>query len=519
MELIDACSDLYLEYIFNYFPETDASALANIQKIIENTNWDNPITSTDWNNLAVIDLINADIVEDLALKEEFINYAEQKLDQGFGIDGNLACAAHYILIQSMLGERGKASGLALDVLINMRQDDEYINSVESGLIYLPSNLRGNFEVGLILAADNNYQRNLMLLAEVLRRSQYIFYSQISIRMLRLANQLFLGNISTLLCLGIAELTTNHPEGIIYLQQARKNKFDDPNILQAIYLNSRDNNLDEAKYWLKNAQSISKLSEESYEWKWQSLEPDSQFTYVTFEKDLLLAVEPSFRSIVTSVLIAQGDWFEYEMEFWRENIYPNMTVIDVGANAGLYTFSAAKRVGNAGIVLAVEPFSGCISYLHETCRINQFDCVIVCAGAASNFNGKAKLTINSASELNEIIEQQNDETLNSQSFEEVDCFTLDSLIDKHNLNNVDFLKVDAEGHELKVLEGGERLIREFKPTILYENIASAHLSNLPVAKYLISIGYKLYYYQPYFKKLIPIDITNKFDHHLNIIAKF
>jgi FkbM family methyltransferase len=519
MELVDACSEIYLEYIFSYFPETDVGALTYIEQTIENTNWDSPITSTDWNNLAVIDLINADIEKDLEVKSNLVEYAKQKLKKGFSIDGNLCCAAHYILLQSMIGESNQANTIALDVLVSMRQDDEYINSVESGLIFLPFSLRGDFEVELILTSTNAYLRNLMLLAEVLRRSQFVFYSQFSIRILRLANQVFPESINIPLCLGIAELINNYPEGIVYLKQAHKNKFDNSATLQAIYLNCRDKNLDRAIYWLENAQSINKYSEKSLEWKWQALSVESQFTYVTFEQDLLLAVEPSFRSIVTSVLIAQGDWFEYEMEFWRDNIHPHMTIIDVGANAGVYTFSAAKRVGNTGLVLTIEPFSQCVTYLNETCKINQFDWVKVCAGAASDFNGKAKLALNSASELNEIVVQDNEQQSHFYDFEEVDCFTLDSLIDRYDIIRVDFLKIDAEGHELQVLKGSECLIREFRPTILYENIARSNTSNLPVAEYLVNLGYKLYHYQPYVKKLIPIDINNRFDDHLNIIAKF
>jgi len=519
MELVDACSEIYLEYIFSYFPETDGSALAYIERTIENTNWDSPTTSTDWNNLAVIDLINADIEQDLEVKSNFVEYAKQKLEKGFSIDGNLCCAAHYILIQSMIGESNQANAIALDVLVNMRQEDEYINSVESGLIFLPSGIRGSCEAELILTSTNAYLRNLMLLAEVLRRSQFVFYNQFSIRILRLANQFFPESFNILLCLGIAELIYNHPEGIVYIKQVYKNHSDNSAALQAMYLNCRDNNIDNASYWLDKAQSISKDSEKSLEWEWQSLSVDSQFTYVAFEQDLLLAVEPSFRSIVTSVLIAQGDWFEYEMEFWRDNIHAHMTVIDVGANAGVYTFSAAKRVGNTGLVLTIEPFSQCIIYLNETCKINQFDWVKVCAGAASDFNGKAKLALNLRSEFNEIVVQENEQSFHSYNFEEVDCFTLDSLIDRYGIIRVDFLKIDAEGHELQVLKGSECLIREFRPTILYENIARSNKSNLPVAEYLVDLGYKLYHYQPYVKNLIPIDINNRFDDHLNIIAKF
>jgi len=33
-----------------------------------------------------------------------------------------------------------------------------------------------------------------------------------------------------------------------------------------------------------------------------------------------------------------------MEIWRDEIKSGMTVIDVGANVGVYTFTAANRVG-------------------------------------------------------------------------------------------------------------------------------------------------------------------------------
>jgi FkbM family methyltransferase len=66
-----------------------------------------------------------------------------------------------------------------------------------------------------------------------------------------------------------------------------------------------------------------------------------------------------------------------MEFWRNSIREGMTVIDVGANAGVYTFSAAHRVGKTGKVIAIEPFSQCIQLLEETCRVNQFSWVYPC----------------------------------------------------------------------------------------------------------------------------------------------
>ena len=514
--MIDTFGDRYLEYVFNYYPDLDASVLSRLEMLVENTNWDSPATSRDWNNLAVIDLLNASDTSDLQVRTDFIQEAKVKLERGFGIDQSLHCAAHYILTQGLLGEDGSANSLALHTVLNTPQTNTYLESIEVGLIYLPSLPRGDQEFEGILNADSGYKQAVMLMAEVIRRSQFVFYNSSGTRFLRIANQLFADSPSISLMLGTVQLMSNQPEGVLTLHHARRLSPDYAPILQALYLSYRNlGDLNTARYWLNIANDI-RVSQNSdaVEWQWTQLSLDESVTYVGFENNLILAVEPSFRSIVTGVLIAQGDWFEREIEFWRDRITEGMTIIDVGANAGVYTFSAAKRVGESGLVLAIEPFSQCVNYLNETCRINQLDWVKVCAGAASDRNGKAKLAVGSASELNEVVA---DDSVVSGDFEEVECFTLDSLLDKYDVKRVDLLKIDAEGHELQVLKGSDRLLQEFAPIILYENIAGTQGSNLPVADYLRNHGYKLFRYQPYLKNLVPIEIGHDFQGSLNIIA--
>ena len=514
----------YLEYIFNNYPDIDASILSSVEMILENTNWDNPETDLDWNNLAVIDLIEAEQSEDQQERDNLIQTAMQKLERGFSLDQSPHCAIHYVIIQSVLGENNKASQLALNTAINLlKPADTYSQSISKALVYLPKPVRDLLEFESILNTKNGYEQVLMLLAEGLKRSSFVFYNSQGIRFLRLANQLFSASPTVCLMLGIAELMIGQVEGIVHLHHARRLAPEYAPILQALYLGYRGiGDLNTSKYWLEVANDIrqnqnSDQNSDVAEWQWAKVALDSSITYVAFDENLVLAVEPSFRSIVTSVLVAQGDWFEREMEFWRDRITVGMTVIDVGANAGVYTFSAAKRVGTDGLVLAIEPFSQCVEYLRETCRINQFDWVKVCAGAASDRNGKAKLSLSSASELNELLSEEDGQPSDDSSFEEVECFTLDSLIEKYEVNRVDFLKIDAEGHELQVLRGSDRLLREFAPIILYENIAGFQGSNLPVAEYLISIGYRLFCYQPYLRNLIPVDINNDFQGSLNLIA--
>jgi FkbM family methyltransferase len=518
MEMSDY-SDHYLEYIFGQYPDIDAGILGAVEAIFESTNWDAPETSLDWNNLAVIDLIEAEQSEHLEVKAQLIQTAMEKLERGFSLDQNPHCAAHYVIVKSLLGENGKAIQLAFNTVLTASQSVyTSAKSISGGLVYLPLSARNSLEFEAILNAENGYTQSFMLLAEALWRSQFVFYNSQGIRFLRLANQLFSDSPTVHLMLGVAELMSSQSEGLVHLHHARKLAPDYAPILQALYLGYRGiGDLSTARYWLEAANDICQnQNSDAAEWQWTKLAVDSAIAYVAFDH-LVLAVEPNFKSIVTGVLVAQGDWFEREIEFWRNGIQAGMTVIDVGANAGVYTFSAAQKVGETGLVLAIEPFSQCVAYLNETCRVNQLDWVKICAGAASDRNGNAKLSLSSASELNELISEEEGQTRDASSFEEVECFTLDSLIEKYGVSRVDFLKIDAEGHELQVLKGCDRILSEFAPIILYENIAGHQGSNLPVADYLRSIGYNLFRYQPYLQKLVPVDVNADIQDSLNIIA--
>ena len=164
--------DRYLEYLFDNYPNTDASILSRLEEVIGNTNWDNPVSSLDWNNLAVIDLINAGQEEDLQIKTSIVAEAKAKLERGFALDQNLHCAAHYILIQSILGEDGGANSLTLHTVVNMPQTAEYEKNIVVSLIYLPVLPRGTQEFELMLKAESGFQQANMLLAEVTRRSLF-----------------------------------------------------------------------------------------------------------------------------------------------------------------------------------------------------------------------------------------------------------------------------------------------------------------------------------------------------------
>lgn len=515
----------YLEYLTTACPNLDKNSLARIVSILENTAWEEPTSAIDLNNVAVVALIEAEECDDLSLRKIYVEMAVEALNKGVSLHRHPLCAAHLALVLLLIGNIDSARNTAYTTFINAVQPT-YLNRdrPSPGIVYLYQanrSLKTPIAEELVesLKSEDSYRQALGLLSAVLCQTELGFYSKSGQRSLYLAAQFFPHSSNLYLKLGISAFLQEEFEGIFYFHKARELEPNSARILQALSLAYRDLGQREvANLWLEIGRDRRQPTSEIREWQWSELALNSPLTYLPYENDIILAVEPSFRSIVTSVLLAEGDWFEKEMEFWRNSIKPGMTVIDVGANIGVYTFSAAQRVGSEGRVFAIEPFSGCVQCLQETCRINQLTSVKICAGAASDRNGTALLSLTPASELNEIVTPDNAAAMQLDSIEEVTCFTLDSLIRRENLTRVDFLKIDAEGHELSVLVGSETILSEFAPIILYENRAGSQGSNQPVADYLIKRGYQLFRYQPYLQELIPIDMEREnWQNNLNLIA--
>jgi FkbM family methyltransferase len=519
MESDFSYSQSYQNYLQAILGQAESSLTTLVQGILNETNWDEPQSPLDCNNLAVMTLIMAEQADDLQMRSLYLEMAIETLSEN--ADAHPLCAAHLAMIQCMIGESRSAISLAFSNLIATSQFAFANQSAKTGLIYLPKDkssrsIAQHELLTMMLEAETDSAQAILLLSDVLRRSQLVFYNPGGLRFLQLATHLMPNSAWLNLSLGLASLFNNQWEGLTYLHKAQAIAPNYAPTLQALYLAYRVLNQENlANRCLQAAQAHHQEQPDALDWQWAALPVNHPFTYVPFDSNLLFAVEANFRSIVTSMMLIEGDWFEAEMEFWRTQLRPGMTVLDVGANVGVYTFSAAQQVGETGRVIAVEPFSGCVHCMEETCRVNNLSQVTICAGAASDRNGMIRLSLHGASELNEVI--TDDATPVAGNVEEVPCYALDSLVERENLNRVDWLKIDAEGHEMQVLKGSDRLLKDFAPNILYENIAAAQGINAAVAEYLQSKGYQLFRYQPFLQQLIPISDTSDLQGNLNVVA--
>jgi len=479
----------YEKYLESIGVKVMPSIQQTIATIINATNWDEPETPYDFNNIAVVALIEATISDETSLRILYLETAFDAIENA----GDFPLAiAHGAIMRTLLGQTEVAQQAAFSTLLQSITD--FVPNSQ-GLVFLPAALAidPNLAIIRLLTAPNSNQQAVLLSAIGLIQSQTIFYNSTGQRFLNLASKFFPESPHISLKQGITLLMGGILDGWVDLHQAVAKSTEDSNILA-------------------RSQLAIEIAQRDFQRDFEVNAPDLPTITVSFD-GLQLAIEPSLRSIVTGVLLGAEDWFEMEMEFWRSRLQPGMTVIDVGANAGVYTFSAARKVGKTGTVIAIEPFAGCVKLLQETCRINELSQVQVCHGAASDRPGKSKLSLKASSELNEL----SDRDLPEGTYEEVNCFTLDSLIETYELDRVDYLKIDAEGHEVPVLQGSDRILSEFRPVILYENIAGSQGSNLPVAELLISKGYDLFTYQPFLQQLIPVLELNDLQGTLNVIA--
>ncbi len=150
-----------------------------------------------------------------------------------------------------------------------------------------------------------------------------------------------------------------------------------------------------------------------------------------------------------------------LEQFRQYIPVGGVVVDVGACLGDYTATFSEMVGPNGRVIAFEPNPPVMECLRHNLE-KYANVVFRSCGLGAEFSG-ANVEVDSnnvgASRLVPI-------TLTEGSAETaVVVRAMDEI--SYDLDCLDFLKIDAEGWEPLILDGGKETINRFRPVILIE----------------------------------------------------
>jgi FkbM family methyltransferase len=187
--------------------------------------------------------------------------------------------------------------------------------------------------------------------------------------------------------------------------------------------------------------------------------------------------------------------------------PGSVCLDVGAAAGLYSLALSELAGPSGQVHSVEP----VTFAHpawrrvlasQRCPNVRYHAVALGAEPGSgvmsvpsgrylHVTGRSFLA-GRATGLGPNVEFASHEEV------PVTVDTVDALLERVGVTRLDFIKIDTEGGELHVLQGGERTIKEFRPSILVE-IEARHTARYQytpedLVTWLFERGYRMYTWQ-------------------------
>jgi FkbM family methyltransferase len=145
---------------------------------------------------------------------------------------------------------------------------------------------------------------------------------------------------------------------------------------------------------------------------------------------------------------------YEPEFsrlWYAHALGSRTVVDVGANVGMYTLLAARANPDARVV-SFEPTPGVRARLLENIRLNGFSNVVVEPIALGASSGTAVLHARGG-------DAADNEGMNfvTPGLGDLPLRTLDEYAREHAVDTIDLMKLDVEGSERDVLEGARGLL--------------------------------------------------------------
>lgn len=202
--------------------------------------------------------------------------------------------------------------------------------------------------------------------------------------------------------------------------------------------------------------------------------------------------PSFiltngRDTIADSIKIHGHWERYLIDDAIQYIRDGSHVLDIGANIGAWTLYMARN--KTITVHSFEPFPRtyynlCANILmNDAMNVETYRCALSDEGdygktlplfcIDENIGGTRLANINEEFHQSEF----------SCRLDYLDRILKDDL-------DVSLIKIDVEGHEEKVLRGGETLLRRCKPTIYMESWRCKPLEQESLFNYLTSLGYEI-----------------------------
>jgi FkbM family methyltransferase len=223
-----------------------------------------------------------------------------------------------------------------------------------------------------------------------------------------------------------------------------------------------------------------------------------FIYYLDNLDYYLKLNSKDESLSKPIFL--GDYETGTCRFVQKILSGGEVVFDIGANIGFYTILFSRLVGDTGKIHAFEPSLREFLNLCENVSRNQVNNVYLNQVGISDQNTYAMMNVmkderfgayNTFGRVNHYYVRNAE--VNPET---VRLTTLDNYCEDYSLNSPDLIKIDVEGLEKKVFEGGRLMLeRDNAPLIIFELfeqvLEGANSSSEEICRLLSEHRYSIY----------------------------
>ena len=202
--------------------------------------------------------------------------------------------------------------------------------------------------------------------------------------------------------------------------------------------------------------------------------------------------------IQSIVANKGDTSTKEItlisKILKQSKKNELVVFDVGANIGEYSINLAKE-NKKCIFYCFEPMPLYYRLLKENIILNkvqsQFEAFQF---ALSNVKGIGWLS--KKIERVKVVADNSRIVPPPPQVEKVELISIDDFMKLYSVKSLDFIKIDVEGNEYRVLEGAKETLKKYKPTLFLELdkewLKRSNCTPQDIFDFLLAIGYKSFY---------------------------
>ena len=173
-----------------------------------------------------------------------------------------------------------------------------------------------------------------------------------------------------------------------------------------------------------------------------------------------SINPS-GDFIQSGLFWMGMYNYWEIYHLSRILRSPSVIFDIGANLGYYSMTLATQLKGNCQVHAFEPNPPTYKRLNKNIALNNLhDVVIAHNVGCGDVSGTASMTEKPFNSPGATMVHVNES-------EGVFLTTIDQFVDSHSITQIDFMKVDVEGFEERVLRGAAAILNRFQPILLVE----------------------------------------------------